>query len=189
MITDTLPAISLGLDPDAPDVMKEKPRLIKEGVFANGSGTFTCINGLLIGLITLIAFIVGIGIYSGPEAIFTTEFADVPREALVRGQTMAFITLSVSQLFHSINLRSTKKSLFQVGIFSNKYLLASILIGTSIQVALVNTPVFKEIFKIASITLKDWLFVLTLSALPVVFNELFKMGKRMVKAQQNSQVV
>ncbi|AGK52356.1 cation-translocating P-type ATPase [Bacillus sp. 1NLA3E] len=189
LITDTLPAISLGLDPDAPDVMKEKPRLIKEGVFANGSGTFTCINGLLIGLITLIAFIVGIGIYSGPEAIFTTEFADVPREALVRGQTMAFITLSVSQLFHSINLRSTKKSLFQVGIFSNKYLLASILIGTSIQVALVNTPVFKEIFKIASITLKDWLFVLTLSALPVVFNELFKMGKRMVKAQQNSQVV
>ncbi len=182
LITDTLPAISLGLDPDDPDVMKEKPRSIKESIFANGSGSFTWMNGLLIGLITLIAFIAGLGIYSGPESIFTTDFADLPKDSLIRGQTMAFITLSVSQLFHALNLRSTKKSLFQVGIFSNKYLLASIILGTGIQVALVNTPVFKEIFKIDSITLRDWIFLLTLSLLPVLINEIVKVGKRTLPA-------
>ncbi|MCL6570059.1 MAG: cation-translocating P-type ATPase [Bacillus sp. (in: Bacteria)] len=178
LITDTLPAISLGLDPDDPDVMKEQPRSIKESIFAHGSGTFTVINGLLIGLITLFAFIAGLYVYTGAESIFMIDFKNIPANALIHAQTMAFITLSVSQLFHSLNLRHTYKSIFQVGLFTNKFLLASIFFGIFIQVALVNSPLFNKIFEINVLTMKDWLMVLALSLFPLICNELWKAGKR-----------
>lgn len=189
LITDTLPAISLGLDPDDPDVMKEQPRSIKESIFAHGSGTFTLINGLLIGLLTLFAFIAGLAFYTGAATLFGIDFAHIPKDALIHAQTMAFITLSISQLFHSLNLRSNHKSLFEVGLFTNKFLLASIFIGIGIQVAIVHIPLFNGIFEINALTLKDWLFILTLSLLPVIFNELWKAGKRIfhVPLERNSQ--
>lgn len=178
LITDTLPAISLGLDPDDKDVMKEKPRSLKDSIFANGSGSFTLINGLLIGFITLFAFIVGLMVYTGAESVFTIDFANIPKDALIHSQTMAFITLSISQLFHSLNLRNNHKSIFQIGLFTNKFLIASILLGICLQVALVHIPLFNEIFDIKELTLKDWLFILTISLLPVIINELYKAGKR-----------
>jgi P-type Ca2+ transporter type 2C len=182
LITDTLPAISLGLDPDDPDVMKEQPRRLKESIFAHGGGLFTLINGLLIGLLTLFAFITGLAFYTGATTIYSIDFANIPKEALIHAQTMAFITLSISQLFHSLNLRSNHKSLFNIGFFTNKFLLASISLGIGIQVALVHIPLFNGIFEINALTLKDWIFILTLSLLPVIFNELWKAGKRIFSA-------
>lgn len=178
LITDTLPAISLGLDPDDPDVMKEKPRSVKESIFAHGSGTFTLVNGALIGFITLFAFIAGLAIYTEADSIFSINFAQIPEDALIHAQTMAFITLSISQLFHSLNLRNDDKSIFQVGKLTNKVLLAAILLGIMIQAALVNIPLFNQIFEIKTLLFKDWLLVLVLSLLPIIFNELWKAGKR-----------
>lgn len=185
LITDTLPAISLGLDPDDPDVMKEKPRSIKESIFAHGSGVFTLVNGLLIGFITLFAFIAGLSIYSGADSIFSIDFAHIPKDALIHAQTMAFITLSISQLFHALNLRNNHKSIFQIGLFTNKFLIASILLGIIIQVALVNIPLFNKIFGINVLTWKDGLLVLALSLLPVIFNELWKAGKRIFQMEHD----
>lgn len=162
--------------------MKEQPRPIQESIFANGSGIFTLVNGMVIGAITLFAFIAGLAIYTGAESIFTIEFAHIPKNALIHAQTMAFITLSVSQLFHALNLRHNQKSLFQVGFLSNKFLLVSILFGIGIQVGLVNIPLFNNIFGIHVLTLKDGLLILTLSLLPVIFNELWKAGKRIFLA-------
>lgn len=178
LITDTLPAISLGLDPDDPDIMKEKPRSIHENIFAHGNGAFTLVNGALIGLITLFAFIAGLDMYTGAKSIFTLDFENISSDALIHAQTMAFITLSVSQLFHSLNLRSSRKSIFQAGFFSNKYLLGSIILGIGIQLALVNVQFFNDVFGISSLKGFDWIFVITISLLPVIFNELSKAGKR-----------
>lgn len=178
LITDTLPAISLGLDPDDPDVMKDKPRSIKESIFAHGSGTFVIMNGILIGVLTLFAFITGLCVYTGANSIFTINFGDISTDALVHAQTMAFITLSISQLFHSLNLRSMKRSIFRVGLFSNKYLIGAIVIGIAIQAALVNLPIFNDLFEIHLLGITDWLFIVSISLLPVVINELVKAGKR-----------
>lgn len=178
LITDTLPAISLGLDPDDPDVMKQQPRSIKESIFAHGGGTFTLLYGVLIGFLTLFSFVSGLHYYSGAPSIFTIDFANISSEALVHAQTLAFVTLSVSQLFHSLNLRSTRKSLYHVGLLTNKFLLASIFFGITIQVILVNTAVFNSIFGIHVLTVKDWVFVITLSLVPVILSELSKAGKR-----------
>lgn len=180
LITDTLPAISLGLDPDDPDVMKEKPRSLKESIFAHGSGTFVLLNGMLIGVLTLFSFITGLSVYTGASSIFTIDFGNISTDALVHAQTMAFITLSISQLFHSLNMRSMKRSIFHVGLFSNKYLIGSIVIGIAIQAALVNLPVFNDLFEIHLLGLSDWLFIIFISLLPVVINELVKAGKRIL---------
>lgn len=180
LITDTLPAISLGLDPDDPDVMKNKPRSLKESIFAHGSGTFVLLNGILIGVLTLFAFITGLSVYTGASSIFTIDFGNISTDALVHAQTMAFITLSISQLFHSLNMRSMKRSIFHVGLFSNKYLVYSIVIGIAIQAALVNLPIFNDLFEIHLLGLFDWLFIISISLLPVVINELVKAGKRIL---------
>jgi P-type Ca2+ transporter type 2C len=169
----------LGLDPDDYDVMKEKPRSIKESIFSHGSGTFTIINGIIIGVITLFAFIAGLYVYTEAGSIFTIDFSHIENEALIHAQTLAFITLSISQLFHSLNLRSKQKSLFKVGIFTNKFLLISILLGICLQVSIVHIPLFNTIFEITVLTLLEWVLVLTLSILPVILNELYKAVKRL----------
>ena len=178
LITDTLPAISLGLDPDDPDVMNQQPRSIKESIFAHGSGMFTLLYGLLIGSLTLFAFVTGLNYYTGAPSIFSIDFSNISKDALVHAQTMAFVTLSIAQLFHSLNLRSTKKSLREVGLFTNKFLLVSIFVGIALQALLVNVPVFNDIFDLHILSLKDWLFVLTLSLVPIIFSELSKAWKR-----------
>lgn len=174
LITDTLPAISLGVDPEDPDIMKEKPREAKERIFSRDDMVFSLLNGLLIGLLTLFAFMEGLKVYTGSESLFTMDLKHISGDALVHAQTMAFITLSVSQLFHAFNLRSNVKSIFQVGIFSNKYLIWAILAGIAIQVTIVHVPVFSGLFNIRALLWQDWLFVLGLSIIPVIFNEIVK---------------
>jgi P-type Ca2+ transporter type 2C len=183
LITDTLPAISLGMDPDDDEVMKEKPRSVKESIFAHGGGTFTLLNGILIGLLTLTAFIIGLDINVESETIFSINFRDVSADALIHAQTMAFVTLAVSQLFHSLNLRSTSQSIFHVGFFTNKYLLGSILLGIIIQLIMINTPLLNKIFKINILTLKEWIFIFILSTIPIILNELIKAAKRKLTKQ------
>ncbi|MFD1779593.1 cation-translocating P-type ATPase [Fredinandcohnia salidurans] len=182
LITDTLPAIALGMDPDDPDVMKEKPRDPKESIFSKGSGSFTVLNGLLIGFITLFAFVEGLRFYSGASSVFSIDYSNITADALIHAQTMAFITLSISQLFHSLNLRSRKKSIFKVGLFTNKYLIAAICLGIAIQVGLVYIPFFNNVFGIHFLTGKDWLLILGLSIVPVIGNEFMKVWKRIFSA-------
>ncbi|MEH7235547.1 cation-translocating P-type ATPase [Bacillus sp. JJ1562] len=182
LITDTLPAIALGLDPDDPDVMKENPRDPKESIFAKGNGSFTVLNGLVIGFITLFAFVEGLRFYSGASSVFTIDYSYITTDALIHAQTMAFITLSISQLFHSLNLRSRKKSIFKVGLFTNKYLIAAICVGIAIQVGLVYIPFFNNVFEIHFLSVNDWLFILGLSIIPVLGNEFAKALKRIFSA-------
>ncbi|MCC3355529.1 cation-translocating P-type ATPase [Bacillus sp. REN16] len=174
LITDALPAIALGMDPDDPDVMTEKPRDPKESIFAQGNGSFAVLNGLLIGFITLFAFVEGLRFYSGANSILSIDYGNITSDALIHAQTMAFITLSISQLFHSLNLRSRRKSIFKIGLFTNKYLIAAICVGIAIQVALVYIPFFNNVFGIHFLSVNDWLLILGLSIVPIIGNEFTK---------------
>ncbi|HEY4600846.1 MAG TPA: cation-translocating P-type ATPase [Cerasibacillus sp.] len=183
LITDTMPAIALGVDPDDPDVMKEKPRSATEKIFTGENIAFSIGNGLLIGILTLFAFMEGLKVYTGASALWTLDLKHIPSEALIHAQTMAFMTLSISQLFHAFNLRSERKSLFQVGIFTNRLLMASFVFGILIQVAIVYTPIFNDWFHVIPLTWDDWLFILGLSVLPVVLNEIVKGVRRIFSIQ------
>ncbi|WP_088349499.1 cation-translocating P-type ATPase [Bacillus cereus] len=177
LITDTLPALSLGVDPEDPDVMKEKPRHAKESLFS-GSVPFLIFNGVVIGLLTLIAFIAGAKFYTGDTNLFPLFPERIDGDALLHAQTMAFVVLSFSQLVHSFNLRSRTKSIFSIGIFTNKYLVFSLLIGVLMQVCIISIPPLANIFGVHALTMRDWGFVLLLSIIPLVVNEIIKLVKK-----------
>lgn len=179
LITDTLPAIALGADPEDPDVMKEKPRHANEKIINKGDLSFSLLNGMLIGALTLFAFMEGLKVYTASASLFSMDLHDVSAEALIHAQTMAFITLSISQLFHSFNLRNSTKSIFQIGLFSNRLLFAAAIIGIAIQAAIVHIPMFNGLFHVRALNWQEWLFVLGLSIMPVLINELAKAGKRL----------
>ncbi|WP_163192495.1 cation-translocating P-type ATPase [Clostridium thermarum] len=183
LITDTLPALSLGVDPGDKDVMKEKPRDPKQSLFANGQGLYVILNGLLIGILTLAAFIIGAKVYTGHASLFPLFPPEdvMTEDALRHARTMAFVVLSVSQLFHSLNMRHPEKSIFQVGVFTNKYLIASVLLGIFLQDVVITVPILREVFDVFNLLPEDWLLVGALSIMPLVINEIIKLIRRITK--------
>jgi Ca2+-transporting ATPase len=159
LITDSLPALALGVDPDDPDIMKEKPRDAKKGLFSGRIGVFLIGNGILIGIITLSAFYIGNLVYSN---------------SLMHAQTMAFVVLSVSQLFYTLSMRHSEKSIFEIGVFTNKYLIGAIILGIILQNIVITVPFLASVFKVFRLTIQDWLFVLLLSIIPLIVNEIGK---------------
>ena len=159
LITDSFPALSLGVDPGDKGVMDLPPRNPKESLFAGRMGILLIINGILIGATTLFAFVLGEYLYP---------------DSLRHAQTMAFVVLSVSQLFYSLAMRNETKSLFQVGVFKNKWLIASLIFGIAIQFAIITIPFTANIFKVYSLSFKDWGIVILISLIPFVINEIVK---------------
>nr|WP_312289576.1 calcium-translocating P-type ATPase, PMCA-type [Clostridium chromiireducens] len=162
LITDSFPALSLGVDPKDSSVMKYPPRDPKESLFAEHMGLFLGINGILIGGVTLAAFLLGERLYPG---------------SLVHAQTLAFVVLSFSQLFFSLSMRNRERTLFSIGVFKNKYLLLSILLGICIQLLIIIIPFFANVFNVFILSARDWGLVICISLLPFIFNELFKVIK------------
>lgn len=159
LITDSLPALALGVDPDDPDIMKEKPRDQKEGLFSGRNGAFLVGNGILIGIITLFAFYIGIKIY--PNSV-------------THAQTMSFVVLSISQLIYTLSIRHNKKSIFEIGVFTNKYLIGAIILGIILQNIVITVPFLASVFKVFTLTPNDWMFVILLSLIPLIINEIAK---------------
>lgn len=160
LITDSFPALSLGVDPKDPSVMENSPRDPKESLFAHHMGTFMILNGILIGGLTLIAFKLGEYLYMN---------------SLVHAQTLAFVVLSFAQLFFSLSMRNKNKSILKVGFFTNKYLLYSILFGVIIQFSIINIPFLSNVFNVFTLTFRDWILVICISLIPLLLNESFKL--------------
>jgi Ca2+-transporting ATPase len=165
LITDTLPALSLGVEPGDPDVLKERPRDPKESLFAHGGGVSVIGNGILIGLLAIIAYRIGLLWYSG---------------SLVHARSMAFAVLSLSQLFHVFNMRHETKSLFRLGLFENLFMIGAVLFGIVLQVSVISVPLFAGVFKVVGLSGKDWIFVMILAILPIILNEPVKLVRRIV---------
>ena len=175
LVTDSFPALSLGVDPEEADVMEEKPRHRDESIF-NGMIPFLLLNGLLIGAIALAGFVIGVyssGAYTG--SILSLGSEKISKTAIMHGQTMAFLALSFSQLIHSLNFRSMDRSVFKAGIFKNKFLVYSILLGVVLQVAIVSIGPLAKLFSVHSLGLIDWSIIAGLSILPLIANELAKL--------------
>ncbi|MCE5256907.1 MAG: cation-translocating P-type ATPase, partial [Spirochaetaceae bacterium] len=170
LITDTFPALALGMEPGDPNVISEKPRDPKEGLFANGRMRSVIINGVLIGSLAIAAFFIGMN-RAGAEGLS----ADA---ALQLARTMAFATLSLAQLFHAFNLRNQTKSIFQIGLFSNRKLVGAFLGGLLLQVLVIAIPPLAVFFKVSTLGLVDWLIVAALSIFTITVNEIVKIFKR-----------
>ena len=163
LITDSFPALALGVDKTKEDVMNNPPRNPKESIFVKSDKIQLIINGILIGGITLFAFKLGERLYA---------------DSLIHAQTMAFVVLSVSQLFLSLSLRSNTKSAFSLGLFSNKYLVYSILLGIFLQVIIISISFIANIFKVTPLLLYDWTVVILVSLIPFAINEILKLFRK-----------
>ena len=176
LITDSLPAIALGMDNDDPDVMKEKPRETTENFFSHGAGLQAVLGGIFIGLISIFAF--WYGFY---ELGYSPMDKNIPDEVLKNARTLAFMVLVFAQLFYSLGLRNSKKPLYVIGLFSNRYLIGSIILGILLQVLVLSLPILRDAFKLHMLDQKGWLMAFFLGLLPLTVIELYKILWRFKK--------
>ena len=153
LVTDAFPALALGVDPKEQDVMSNTPRPKKEGLFAHGMGLFTVLNGMYIGTVTLVAFRFGL------------------QQDIAHAQTMAFMVLSMTQLFHSLNLHSLSRSLFHSHLMANRWLLLTFVFGIALQILVCTLPLAQQLLHTVSLDLISWLVVVGLSASVIAINE------------------
>ena len=160
LVTDSLPAIAIGLEPPEKDIMERKPMDSKKGIFADGLWSKIILEGIMIGMLTLIAFSIG-NKYYGVEV----------------GRTMAFISMGLLELVHSFNIKS-EKSIFKVGILENKFLIGSFILGIFVQTIVVFIPALANIFNVTNLTGVQWGITLGISLLPIPIMELQKKVNR-----------
>ncbi|MDO9255351.1 MAG: cation-translocating P-type ATPase [Bacteroidales bacterium] len=170
LVTDSFPAVALGMDPGSPDVMNEKPRDAKESFFAGGAGIHVVTGGVLIGALTIFAFW-----YGYYEHGFSPFDHSIPENTVEYARTLAFMVLVICQLFFSLAVRNSSKSIFQIGIFSNKYVTGSILLGVLLQLIVIGIPVMQRAFHLQMLDLRGWLTAIALGLVPLVMNEIVKL--------------
>ncbi|MFX1319698.1 MAG: calcium-translocating P-type ATPase, SERCA-type [Promethearchaeota archaeon] len=170
LVTDGLPALALGMDPIEPDVMKRGPCDPEEGVITRR--------------VWILIWVVGITIAFATLGIYTLSMQNLirlglsPEVAVLRAGTLALTVLVMTQMVHALNSRSGNLSLFQVGFFKNRYLLAAIGISIILHLLIVYFPPLQVVFRTVPLTLQDWVLVFLLSALVFIVVEIFKLFVR-----------
>lgn len=159
LATDGLPAIALGMEPPNKEVMEQRPREKNESIFARGLKEKILVRGALIGICTVLAFL--IARYYGAT--------------LKTARTIALSTLILSQLLHVFECKSEEKSLFQINIFTNLYLVAAVLISVAMLLGVIYVPVFSVIFHTSALSVKNWLIVIFFSLIISVINSTFNL--------------
>jgi Ca2+-transporting ATPase len=157
LVTDSLPALALGVDPAEKNIMDRNPRDPKRSIFDRGMITRIIYQGVMVGALTLTAFIIG------------------SRRSLDAGRTMAFTVLALSQLVHSFNMRSNRQSVFKVGLTTNKFLLGAAAISALLVFAVLEVPFLTSVFKLIALEAGEWTAVGLLALAPLVVVELAKL--------------
>lgn len=157
LVTDSLPALALGVEPAEKDIMDRKPRDPDGKIFDKGMIRRVVYQGAMVSLLSLAAFKIGEGVDT------------------ITGQTMAFAVLAFSQLVHAYNVRSNTKSIFNIGLFTNRRLLTATAISLVMQLAVLLIPGLNKLFKVTSLDAIHWLIVLGLSLVPILVVEIVKL--------------
>ena len=172
LVTDSLPAIALGLEKEEENIMSRLPRNPKKNLFADGLWWKIIIEGAMLGMFTLLAFSIGNRLYS-----------------VEVGRTMAFLTLGILELVHSFNIKS-EESIFKIGVFENKYLIGALVLGVILQVIVVVVSPLAQIFSLVPLTGIQWLYTVLIAIAPIPIVEIqkavngYKFG-RVVYAKNN----
>ncbi len=175
LITDCFPALALGMEEAEPDIMQRKPRNPKDGIFAGGLGTDCAYQGLLVSVVTLAAYFIGHYMEAG-----VWEIANSPD-----GMTMAFLTMSMAEIFHSFNMRSQLKSVFSLHSH-NLFLFGAMILSLILTTTVIYVPFLSDAFGFSHISLAEYAVAmgLAISVIPVV--ECVKFFKRKYLSAKNS---
>ncbi|KYH29706.1 MULTISPECIES: calcium-translocating P-type ATPase, PMCA-type [Clostridium] len=157
LVTDSLPAIAIGLEPYNKHIMNEKPRGINEPILNRAFGIEVIVEGIIIAICTMIAFHIGL----------------LTNNTLI-ASTMAFATLCLARLFHGFNSRS-KESIFKIGVFSNKFIWIALIIGIILLQIVIGFKPLERVFEAAQLNSNQYLWVYALSLLPLVLIQIYKL--------------
>ena len=198
LVTDSLPALALAVDPAEKDVMERKPNKKQKGIFTKGMSWRIIYQGVMIGLLTLAAFIIGMAtpddklptlvnmegkVYSIEEVqnvdtLIAENKASIIDKQQIKveiGQAMAFIVLALSELVHVFNIRNNKKSIFKTGIGGNKWLFGAIALAAALVFVVLLVPGLRHIFGIPVLPTENIIEIVCLVLAPIVIVELFKL--------------
>jgi Ca2+-transporting ATPase len=175
LITDTLPAVALGMEEAEKDVMQRPPRSRKESIFAEGLGFDIAFQGFVIAALTVLSYFIGYRIESGSWAV-----AESPA-----GMTMAFLTLSMIEIFHSFNMRSRVSSLFSLKK-QNLWLWGTLAFSLLITAAVIFIPFLSRAFSFQPITMEEYLVALALALTVIPIVEIEKFIRRKTERKQDS---
>jgi Ca2+-transporting ATPase len=163
LATDSLPALALGVEPAEPGGMERPPRPPGEGVITRRMATMMSIQGIIIGLLTLGAFAIEYYVMGG---------------GVDRARVIAFSTTIFAQNVHAFNVRSNRFSLFQLGVFTNRWLVAAFAVVAVSELAVIYLPFLQPIFKTMPLGLQDWAVVVGLGVMPLLIVEIVKLINR-----------
>ena len=167
LVTDCFPALALGMEKAEPGIMKRKPRPANEGVFAGGMGFDVAYQGLMVSALTLISYFIGAHIGGAHGALDPAE----------HGMTMAFLTMSMAEIFHSFNMRSQRASIFTLGSFNK--VLGFAAVGSLIATTLVcEIPFLANAFGFTTISIAEYAVAMILAVLTIPIVELVKFVQR-----------
>ena len=172
LVTDSLPALALAFDPANSDIMERKPIKPGKGVFTKGMTWRVFYQGVMIGLLTLAAFMIGLATTTTPIEGLTLDESKIEV-----GQTMAFVTLAFSELVHVFNVRNNKKSVFKTGIFNNMKLIGAVVISALLMLVILLIPGLREIFSIPVLPRENIIELVLLVLAPLAIVEIFKLLK------------
>lgn len=165
LVTDTFPAISLGMEEAEEDIMRKPPRNAEEGVFSNGLGLDILYQGIIIAILTVISFFAG------------------RRHSQVMGMTMAFLTLSSCEVFHSLNLRSRTKSVFRLKSH-NKFLLGAMVLSFVLSIAVIYIPGINNIFELTPLSAGNFLMAIAIAFIIIPVVEICKLIRTLFLKQK-----
>ena len=172
LVTDSLPALALAFDPANDDIMKRKPVKPGKGVFTKGMTWRIIYQGIMIGGLTLAAFMIGLATTKAPIGDLTLE-----QSKIEVGQTMAFVTLALSELVHVFNIRNNNKSVFKTKITNNTKLIWAVIASAMLMLVILLVPGLREIFSIPLLPTENILELIGLVLAPLVIVEIFKLFK------------
>ncbi|MBQ8201075.1 MAG: calcium-translocating P-type ATPase, PMCA-type [Clostridia bacterium] len=167
LITDSIPALALGMEPGERDAMKRKPRDSKAGIFAGGVGFDVAYQGLFVSILTLAAYLIGHFMEAGEWA-----FVDSPD-----GMTMAFLTMSMAEIFQSFNMRSRRGSIFKMKSH-NKWLWGGAVIALALTTTVIYVPFLRNVFEFEHISIAEYAVAMGLAFLIIPLVELVKFVQR-----------
>ena len=172
LVTDSLPALALAFDPANSDIMTRKPAKPGKGIFTKAMTWRIIYQGIMIGLLTLAAYAIGLATTNEPINGLTLE-----QSKIEVGQTMAFVTLALSELVHVFNVRDNKKSIFKTKVFNNKKLVWAIIASAALMFVILLIEPLRNIFSIPILPTQNIVELVCLIFAPIVIVEIFKLLK------------
>ncbi|MDR2686862.1 MAG: cation transporting ATPase C-terminal domain-containing protein, partial [Oscillospiraceae bacterium] len=177
LVTDCFPALALGMEKPEPDIMGQKPRRARDGIFAGGMGIDCLYQGVFVTAITLAAYFIGEFLQNG-----AWKFSGIAEEHGAEGMTMAFLAMSMAEIFHSFNMRSQRGSIFTMARRSgeNWWLWGSFVISLALTGAVVFVPFMQKAFGFAgTFTFEEYLIAMALALTIIPLVEIVKFFQRM----------